>query len=378
VALDEAEEGEVMERRSHVDAWLVAVIWIVLAAWAVTCWGESLAKSGVVRLTVHEPGGVIGYGSGALVRLPTGEDGYVLTVAHNVTDGAERIQVCVDGRVCVPGELLAVEPKDDLALIRISLDGCGGIPFAESDPATGDCLTVWGMGPKDGQRLSRSGRCRGFANFTRPPFVGRDVPTEAGQGVLIVSAPARGGDSGGPIVDSAGRLVGLITGSDYQTETVGPCCSRIRAFLHGFCQGRKDPFPAPAPIVKPPIPIPTGPVPPSGGCQPCPQGEPGPAGPQGKPGKQGPPGPSPLLDDVVDALVERIRTDPTFLLAVAELVKVEQSAFPDHGPLTFQLLDPAGKVRLNSDGSPAESRAGYARKPGEKVQFQLVPVQKAK
>jgi len=376
-----------MNRRDK-DPWLIFLAMVVLCFCASTCRGEPLDTggwrataegriercntdtSGVVRLTILEPGGMIGYGSGVLIRLPTGEDGYVLTVAHNVADGAGKISICVDGRVCSPGTLVGTDLANDLALIRIRLDDCGGVPIAESDPTVGARVSLWGMGPKDAQKLGRSGQCTGYRSFVAAPSVGSDLDVRDGHGVLVVSAPARGGDSGGPILDASGRLVGLVTGSDHKSESIGPCCCRIKAFLNRLCpQGRRPspkqhPLPGPAPIAQPapdvplPVPaeslVPVEPVTPSPcaglealnarldlidakieeiAARPGVKGDPGERGEQGEPGEPGNRSKIHLdllrgsvaqtlshHEEFIARIVDRLRSDETFLQAIADKV----------------------------------------------------------
>ncbi|MDR0871267.1 MAG: hypothetical protein LBN39_10805, partial [Planctomycetaceae bacterium] len=49
--------------------------------------------------------------------------------------------------------------------------------------------------------------------------------------IVELSVNARQGDSGGPILNEAGELAGVLFGSDMVHNTAGSCCKRVNLFL---------------------------------------------------------------------------------------------------------------------------------------------------
>ncbi|MEM9704275.1 MAG: trypsin-like peptidase domain-containing protein, partial [Planctomycetota bacterium] len=137
-------------------------------------------------------------GSGFVIDA---REGIVLTNSHVVADADEVTVRLHDGRELVAEEVLT-DPRTDVAVVRIEPDGLTEVPLGDSDSARiGDWVLAFGS-----------------------PF-GLDMSVTAG----IVSAKGRGpgindredyiqtdaavnpGNSGGPLVDLSGRVVGINT-----------------------------------------------------------------------------------------------------------------------------------------------------------------------
>ena len=112
--------------------------------------------------------------------------------------------------------LLRRDRAADLAVLEIATSGTRAIGLAETDPRPGQILTACGFGRGD-YRSARGGLVR---------YVGG----EGGTPTFELSGPARSGDSGGPILDERGRLVGLLWGTDGRV-TVATAISAIGPFL---------------------------------------------------------------------------------------------------------------------------------------------------
>ncbi len=132
-------------------------------------------------------------GSGVIVR----PDGYVLTAGH-VSGQADRevTLILLDGRR-VKGRTLGANRGIDSGLIKITEDGTW--PFAEMGQATD---------LKKGQWCVATGHPNGYK-------IGRTPPVRLGR---VLSAADRfvqtdctlvGGDSGGPLFDMQGRVIGI-------------------------------------------------------------------------------------------------------------------------------------------------------------------------
>ncbi len=146
----------------------------------------------VVRIGRHG-----GRGCGIVVA-----DGYVLTNAHNLRDRTTEITLA-DGRA-EQGELTAVDPDGDLAVVSVDTGDTAALPWADTIPAVGDVVFGVSRAGDAGVRLT-FGMVSGEGRAFRGPR-GRHVT-----GSLEHTAPLARGSSGSALVNEAGRLVGLNT-----------------------------------------------------------------------------------------------------------------------------------------------------------------------
>ncbi|MFW6171996.1 MAG: S1 family peptidase [Planctomycetota bacterium] len=170
----------------------------------------------VVRVCVEESDG-IAYGSGTLVDVRD-RFGLVVTNWHVVHGGSGSITVLFPGGFRSPARVLKEDRDWDLAALLIRRPPVAPIPLAASPPRPGDRLTIAGYGSGTYQRSA--GRC---TQYVAP---GAHHPFE----MVEVSASARQGDSGGPILNAAGELAGVLFGSNGGT-TSGAYTGRIHEFL---------------------------------------------------------------------------------------------------------------------------------------------------
>jgi S1-C subfamily serine protease len=181
--MDPAADGELL------DAYSRAVIRVV----------ERVGPA-VVSISVGQGGPRQGSGSGVLFT----PDGYLLTNAHVVRSGRRLEVALTDGRT-EPGQVLGVDPPTDLAVVRV--EG-SGLPFAEFGSSGG---------LKVGQLAIAIGNPLGFSSTVSAGVVsalGRTMRAQNRrlmEGIIQSDVALNPGNSGGPLVDSAARVIGINT-----------------------------------------------------------------------------------------------------------------------------------------------------------------------
>jgi S1-C subfamily serine protease len=138
-------------------------------------------------------------------------DGHIITNYHVVEDASE-IVVSFGKDKELPAEIVGVDPPNDLAVLQVD-EGRGGLPEGVEPIPLGDSDSL-----QVGQRAIAIGNP--FGQFERTLTVGvvsavnRSVQTEDDRvlrGVIQTDAAINRGNSGGPLLDSSGRLIGVNT-----------------------------------------------------------------------------------------------------------------------------------------------------------------------
>lgn len=136
-----------------------------------------------------------GSGSGFFI-----EGGYIVTNNHVVADAKSLNVVLPDGRE-LTGTVVGTDPKTDLAVVKV--DGSGlprGLPWGDSNNA------------RPGDNVFAIGAPFGLANTVTAGIVsarGRDIRSGSYDDYIQVDAPINQGNSGGPLFDQSGAVIGV-------------------------------------------------------------------------------------------------------------------------------------------------------------------------
>lgn len=142
-----------------------------------------------------------GYFSGTGVLVSN--SGHILT-NHHVVEKCQTIMVIPIGQLPLEADSIASDSQNDLAVLKIK-NGAQSTTVAQfrlARPKLGENISVFGFPLSD--TLSSSGN-----------FVSGSISSLAGMGddarMLQISAPIQPGNSGGPLMDSAGNVVGIVS-----------------------------------------------------------------------------------------------------------------------------------------------------------------------
>lgn len=164
----------------------------------------ALAPSVVAVSSDIGDGDAVGEGVGTGVVLT--ENGQILTNAHVVAD-ATKVRVRLHGELDpVDAEVVAVDADNDLALLQVDITGLTPATLADPDSTrVGDEVVAIGYAlDLDGEASVTLGIVSAL---------NRTILTDTGalDGLIQTDAAISSGNSGGPLVNAAGEVVGINT-----------------------------------------------------------------------------------------------------------------------------------------------------------------------
>ncbi len=203
---------------------------------------ESLVPSVVSVLTASsESGSYTGAGTGVIVS----SNGYILTNRH-VAEGARRIAIVVDGdEMYEDTTLVGFDPLNDIAFIKINNAGNSFTPAVFGDSKS---LQI-------GQQVIAIGNSLGlYPNTVTAGIIsgmGRSITASDGTGyhaerlsdMIQTDAAINQGNSGGPLVNAGGQVIGINTAVATSGQGIGfaiPISSVKGMLKHLLATGRAE------------------------------------------------------------------------------------------------------------------------------------------
>lgn len=187
---------ETAEPETLLDAFSQAVVRVVQRVAPAVVGVQVVRASGVSHHSVEVPGA----GSGFVIA----PDGYILTNSH-VVHRARRLAVTLaDGSELV-AQLVGEDLATDLAVVRVQADGLPVAELGDSDRLQVGQLVIAIGNPLGLQASVVTGVVSALGRSLRGPD-GRLI-----ENVIQTDAPLNPGNSGGPLVDTRGKVVGVNT-----------------------------------------------------------------------------------------------------------------------------------------------------------------------
>lgn len=139
----------------------------------------------------------------------------IMTNAH-VVAGIDRPRVAIPGGDVLTAEVVHFDPETDVAVLRIPDLSVRPLDFG-LDPSSGDVVVALGY--------TGGGPLQAIPGRVREVITARGSDIYGGRGVvrdmLSLRAQVDPGDSGGPVLDAQGRIVGLVFAEAIGDEQTG-------------------------------------------------------------------------------------------------------------------------------------------------------------
>lgn len=140
---------------------------------------------------------------------------HVMTNAH-VVAGTKTVRIEIKGKAFA-AKVVAYDARLDLAVLHVPGLQAPALPFAGTAAETGADAIVLGF-PLDGPYDAQSARVREVGKITGPDIYDSDHVTRE---VYTIKALVRSGNSGGPLIASDGKVLGVIFAAAADNQYVG-------------------------------------------------------------------------------------------------------------------------------------------------------------
>jgi len=172
----------------------------------------------------REPKLMPGSGSGFIIST----DGFVVTNDHVIEKAADIRVALADGRI-VNAELKGADPSTDIAVLKIDGTGLKALTFADSEQLQPGQIAIAIGNPLGLQHTVTAGVVSALGRTLRANN-GRLIDD-----IIQTDASLNPGNSGGPLVNSLGQVIGVNTATIASAQGL---CFAVSSNLAAFVAGR--------------------------------------------------------------------------------------------------------------------------------------------
>jgi len=159
----------------------------------------------------------VGGGSGFIIS----KDGYTITSNHVVADVTADYTVIIDPQHKYPAKVLSRNPINDIAVLKIEGKNFPFIDLGDSDHIElGEEVVAVGNPLGEFQDTLSAGIVSGLSRYITA-FGGIDRQMQNLRGLIQTDAAINPGNSGGPLVNMAGKVIGINTAMIMGAENIG-------------------------------------------------------------------------------------------------------------------------------------------------------------
>ena len=157
-------------------------------------------RSAVVEI-ISSFDGMYSYGTGTVLG-----NGYVLSNAHTIAEKqngrivrmAANVECIDESGISYYAKVVDVDENHDLSLLFVKEIGAKGVEFSNKPVETGN--RIYAIGNTKGEGICL---CEGIVSDKQRFVLDREV--------IMIAAPITNGNSGGPIFDTEGKVIGIVT-----------------------------------------------------------------------------------------------------------------------------------------------------------------------
>ncbi|MDD2294576.1 MAG: trypsin-like peptidase domain-containing protein [Eubacteriales bacterium] len=183
---------------------------------------------GISTVTEQEAGSFFGFGNGYKYdaqSIGTGvivhESGYILTNSHVVNDGdTKSLTVSLFDGSDVDGTVLWSDANLDLAVVKVEASGLVAAEMGDSDEVNIGAYAA-AIGNPLGLDFERSMSQGIISGLNRSIDVGSGYDSSGMEGLMQTDATINSGNSGGPLLNSRGQVIGINTAKAASGEGMG-------------------------------------------------------------------------------------------------------------------------------------------------------------
>ena len=149
------------------------------------------------------------------------ENGLVLTNKHVVHDPQAEYIVTTAAEDSYPAKVLARDPLNDVAILKIEAEDLPVIQLGNSDRIElGQCVLAVGTALGEFQNTVSSGIVSGLSRFITA-MTDLEGHSERLRGLIQTDAAINPGNSGGPLVNLAGETIGINSAVVFGAQNIG-------------------------------------------------------------------------------------------------------------------------------------------------------------